>query len=104
MKHDLPTTSSEVDADDDLVEVDEYEDYQYEFSTQAASQFLDDYILPHLEEFDYSNSHEDYVPGVAGFGLYMKLVSRLLDAGFTATELKNIVDEYDGELITDTVH
>jgi len=86
--------------DDEQIEFDEYQDYQYEYSTEAASQFLDSQLLPQLDEFDWGNNHEDYVPGVASWGLYMKLIHRLLQSGFSADEMRQVIDDLSEYAIT----
>jgi len=79
----------------DEVEVDEYDEYQYEVTTDMAQDFINSEMLPVLEEFDYNNPSEDYVPGVATFGMYLKLVEILLIAGFTSEQLIEVITEFD---------
>jgi hypothetical protein len=86
------------------IEIDEYEDYQYEESTEMADQFVDEEIIPLLAKFDYDNPEEDYVPGVATFNLYTKLVNILIQEGFEAETLKEVIDEFALMCIDDTVH
>lgn len=76
------------------IDVDEYDDFQYEITTDLAGQFVEETIIPMLEDFDYNNPVEDYIPGVASFGLYIRLVKNLLNDGFTQDQLKEVVDEY----------
>lgn len=93
----------EISAETEL-EIDEYEDYQYEESTAMADQFVDEEILTRLVKFDYENDEEDYVPGVATFNLYTKLVNILIQEGFEAEQLKEIIDEFSLMCVDETVH
>lgn len=86
------------------IDVDEYDDFQYELTSDLAHQFVDETIMPMLQEFDYNNPLEDYIPGVASFGLYIKLVKNLLGEGFTQEQLKEIVDESIVNDGSETVH
>lgn len=85
-------------------EVDEFDDYQYELTTELAHDFIDETVMPMLEEFDFNNPSEDYVPGVATFGLFIRVVGSLLLEGFTTEQLKEIIDDFSVESINDTVH
>ena len=85
-------------------EVNEYEDFQYEESTELAQYFIEDEIMPLLEKFDYDNPNEDYVPGVATFGLFSTLISELLVDGFTPDQLKDVIDEFTMINIDGHVH
>jgi hypothetical protein len=104
MKHSQEHSGLDV-VDDDQTDIDQYQDFQYEYSTEVASQFLDSHLLPQLDEFDWSNAHEDYVPGIASWGLFMKLVNRLLQSGFSADEMRGVIDDLeqitvgDGEVL-----
>lgn len=85
-------------------EVDEYDDYQYELTTELAHDFIDETVMPMLEEFDFNNSSEDYIPGVATFGLFIRVVGSLLLEGFTTEQLKEVIDDFSVESIDDTIH
>lgn len=85
-------------------EVDEFDDYQYELTTELAHDFIDETVMPMLEDFDFNNPSEDYVPGVATFGLFIRVVGSLLLEGFTTEQLKEIIDDFSVESINDTVH
>lgn len=85
----------EVELELDEFEVDEYDDFQYEMSTEIAQSFIDDQVLPAVMEFDFANPNEDYIPGVASFNLYFKLVEKLLLEGFTQDQLKEVIDDFD---------
>lgn len=85
-------------------EVDEYDDYQYELTTELAHDFIDETVMPMLEEFDFHNPSEDYIPGVATFGLFIRVVGSLLLEGFTNEQLKEVIDDFSVENIDDIVH
>jgi hypothetical protein len=70
----------------------EYEDWQYEMSTQCASEFIEDELIPVLDTFDYENENSDYIPGVATYILFTRIVEVLIEQGFTDAELKAQVD------------
>lgn len=91
---------------DEIIEdtVDEYDDYQYEYSSEIAYKFIDEEIIPFLEEFDYDNPEEDYVPGMATFSLYTKLIELLILDGYSVEHLKEVIDGFSVEYISDTVH
>ena len=94
---------TEASTDNDF-EVDEYDDFQYEVTTDMAHEFVEQAILPMIEEFDYQNPNEDYIPGVATFGLYIKLVERLLEDGFSQDQLKEIINDFSVIDVDGRVH
>lgn len=83
----------------DECEVDEFDDFQYEMSNEIAHNFIDEQVMPAVIEFDYNNPNEDYVPGVASFGLFFKLVESLLVEGFTPEQLKEVIDDFEVDII-----
>lgn len=91
----------EIEIEMDDTEVDEYDDYQYEMSNHIAHSFIDEQVLPAVKEFDYNNPNEDYVPGVASFGLFYKLVESLLVDGFSPEQLKEVIDDFEVMVIED---
>jgi hypothetical protein len=80
--------------DEELLEVDEYDDEQYESSTATAAAFVDETILPLIDQFDYENPDPEYVPGCATFGLFTRVVGILAESGFTPEELKATIDDF----------
>jgi hypothetical protein len=86
-------------------EVDEagYEDWEFDYTNNIVEEFLEDDILPRVEKFDFENEDENYVPGVACFTLYTRMIEILIDNGWTQEELKNAVDEF-GQVLTSTIH
>lgn len=77
---------------------------QLPHSNPLSQNFINHEMLPVLEEFDYNNPSEDYVPGVATFGLYLKLVEVLLISGYTPEQLIEIVNEFDVVNYESVVH
>lgn len=84
--------------------VDEYEDYQYDISTDLSADFLDNTLMPMLDEFDYGNENPDYIPGVASFGLFIKLTQALLEEGFTQEQLMETVQEFSVHVVDGPIH
>jgi predicted metal-dependent hydrolase len=74
-------------------DVDLYEDWQYEESIEMATDFIEDYLLPRIAEFDFENEETDYIPGTAIYTLFMRLIPILLAAGYEVDDLKDCVDE-----------
>jgi hypothetical protein len=84
--------------------VDEYDEYQHEVSNAMANDFLDERILPQLQEFDFSNANVDYIPGIATFCLFTKLLIELINTGYTVDDIKTMVDDMSQYCVVDTVH
>lgn len=84
--------------------VDEYDDYQYDITAELSTEFIDATLMPMLDEFDYNNPSEDYVPGMATFGMFTKLIQVLLEEGFTPDQLKESVDEFTVVVVDGTIH
>lgn len=82
----------------------QFDEYQYELSAEMAYSFIDEELLPTLEEFDFNNEEEDYIPGVGAFALYTRLVGILIMDGFTADELKAIIDDFSEVCIDGPIH
>jgi hypothetical protein len=79
---------------EEIYEVDEYDDAQYETSTEQAASFIDETVIPLLDKFDYENPDPEYIPGCAAFGAFTRLVGLLIEQGFTTEELKQTVDDF----------
>lgn len=88
-----------------IVEVDEshYEDWEFDYTNNMVEEFLENEIMPALEKFDFSNRDENYVPGVASFTLYTRLIELLVDNGWTTDELKEAIDDF-GNIATGSLH
>jgi uncharacterized UBP type Zn finger protein len=71
-----------------------YEDWEFDYTHHIAEEFLDDDILPKLEKFDFENNDENYVPGMACFTLYTRMIEILVDNGWSPEELKKAIDDF----------
>lgn len=84
--------------------VDEYDDYQYEYSNDVANDFIDDTLMPALHQFDYNNENDEYIPGIATFALFARLCIDLVNDGYAVDELKKMVEDFSQFCATDTIH
>lgn len=86
-------------------EVDEshYEDWEFDYTNNVVEEFLNDKILPALESFDFENNDENYVPGVASFTLFTRIIELLVENGWTADELKQTIEDF-GTIAVGTLH
>lgn len=87
-----------------VMDEDTPEDWQIDKSNELASEFLENDIIPMMDEFEFENSDEHYVPGVASFMLYIKLIEHLSKNGWTLDELKHAVEEFSTEEWSKTLH
>ena len=69
-----------------------------------GSQFIETNIIPQLEEFDYNNDDKDYVPGMATYILFNKIVDNLLAEGFTTEQLLLLLNERQDVANDRTLH
>lgn len=83
---------------------DEYEDFQYEETYELAHEFVNGMIMPMIKEFDYNNSNEDYIPGIACYTLLTELVKSMSQQGFTVEQIQEIVAENAVATGDDIVH
>ncbi len=84
--------------------VDEYDEFQHEVSNELANKFVEEAIFPLLEEFDFNNECDEYIPGIATFCLFAKLCIHLMNEGYSTEELKSIVEEFSEFCVDDIVH
>jgi hypothetical protein len=90
---------SDFEADDEITEE------ALDASNEAATEFLEEIILPLLDQFESENDNENYVSGVASFMLYANLIEHLTESGWSTEELKKAIDEFSTESITNrTLH
>lgn len=81
----------------------EFEDWEMDYTMDMVMEFLDETVVPMVAEFDFENEDENYVPGVATFTLFTKLVAVLNENGWSSEDLKRAIDEF--ELVSnDVVH
>jgi hypothetical protein len=86
------------------VEEELYEDWQYEHSSQLASEYIENSIFVELDKFDFENTDENYVEGTATLGLFLELIPRIIDLGYDRDMLLAQVEEYIEEAENRTFH
>lgn len=82
----------------------EYEDWEFDYTNNLVEEFLESTVMPLMENFDFPTDDENYIPGVASFTLFTRLVSILSENGWDAEQLKNTVDEFCNESNFETKH
>lgn len=80
------------------------EQWELSKSNEAASEFLEEVIIPLVDQFEFENEEEHYIPGVASFLLYIRLVESLSQNGWSIEELKQAVDEFSSEDMSNYIH
>ena len=70
----------------------EENDQLMEVSTEMAYEFVEEYIIPQLEEFESEGVDEEYIEGAATYVLFTRLVGKMAELGYTVEELKEITD------------
>jgi len=65
-----------------------------EDSVVLASDFLEEVLLPQLDKFEFENDDPDYVPGMAIHGLFVELIARMVEAGYTEKDLRKEIKMY----------
>jgi N-acetyl-anhydromuramyl-L-alanine amidase AmpD len=88
--------------DDDAV--DEYEEHQYDLSAELSTNFIAEYIVPVMDEFENNNASEDYIPGTATLNLFIKLIGTLTEYGYTVEQLNEFVVQCELPSDYDIVH
>lgn len=83
---------------------DNIEDWQYEYSADIAKDFIENKILPQVDQFDFGNSDKNYVKGVAYYALLVELVPNLVKLGYTAEDMLELIIDIAEEECTKTVH
>jgi hypothetical protein len=82
----------------------EYETWQFEYSAELASEFLNDEVLNVLDEFEHENDDPTYIYGVATMGLFAEIIMRLGSMGYTEKELKKEVKRWINSSYGETLH
>lgn len=81
------------------------QEYQLmENSASIASDFIHDNILPLLEEFEFNNDDEEYMSGFATHSLFVLLVTRLGEMGYTEKDLRKEIKTYLNSSIGHVLH
>jgi uncharacterized protein YciU (UPF0263 family) len=83
---------------------DDSEDYQCDVSFELSIQFIDDVVLPLIDEFDNNNEDEDFIPGYAAYTLYTKLTNQLLCDGYSKDDLKQVIDDFATQHLFEHIH
>lgn len=85
---------SNTEVADDLDTEESYEDWEFDYTNEVVQEFLEGTIIPMIETFDFEQNDENYIPGVASFTLFTRIINILLENGWTTEELKHTVDEF----------
>jgi hypothetical protein len=75
-----------------------------EDSVVLASEFLEETLLPQLDKFEFENDDPDYVPGMAIHGLFVEMIARMAEAGYTEKDLRKEIKMYMNSAMGETVH
>ena len=75
-----------------------------EDSVVLASDFLEEVLLPQLDKFEFENDDPDYVPGMAIHGLFVEMVARMVEAGYTEKDLRKEIKMYVNSSMGETLH
>lgn len=77
---------------------------QIEDSVLLAGEFINDVLLPQLDEFENENDDPDYMTGMATHGLFVELIQRMAEMGYTARDLRREIKIYLTESFGETLH
>lgn len=97
-------TDNTKDNDDTELVLDEFEDWQYEDSMNAAMDFLTEHVLHQVIDFDFENEDDDYVPGTAIQTLFTEMATLLREVGYTTEELHALLAETEDFGTGQTLH
>ena len=86
------------------VDDEEYEIWQFEHSAIIASEFINDVLLDQLDKFELDNDDGEYIYGVASHGLFISLVSRLGEMGYTEKELRKEIKTWLNTSVGQVIH
>jgi microsomal dipeptidase-like Zn-dependent dipeptidase len=75
-----------------------------EDSVVLASDFLEETLLPQLDKFEFENDDPDYVPGMAIHGLFVEMIARMAEAGYTEKDLRKEIKLYMNSAMGATLH
>lgn len=75
-------------------ETTEREDWEFEYANEIVEEFLEKAIIPALYAFDFQNEDEHYIPGLALYTLFAKIVTMLGDQGWTEDQLTSAISEF----------
>ena len=89
---------------DELIEDEEREAWEYDYSIMLACHFIREKMIPLLEEFEQNNPDENYIDGSATHALFITLVQILGEMGFSEEDLKEEVATYIDATMGETIH
>lgn len=75
-----------------------------EKSAEIASDFIHDELIPLLENFESDNDYKDYIQGIATHGLFVELVQRMGELGYTEKDLRKEIKIYLNSSIGQIIH
>jgi microsomal dipeptidase-like Zn-dependent dipeptidase len=75
-----------------------------EDSVVLASDFLEEVLLPQLDKFEFENDDPDYMPGMAIHGLFVEMIARMIEAGYTEKDLRKEIKMYVNSSMGETLH
>lgn len=75
-----------------------------ENSAAKASDFIHDDLLPILEEFEFNNDDEEYLSGFATHSLFVLLIAKLGEMGYTEKDLRKEIKTYLNSSIGHVLH
>jgi hypothetical protein len=81
----------------------EYEEWQLEYSYDIAQDFVSQ-VAEELDDFDFNNSDDKYIPGCSTYALFLALVPKLVEMGYTKENLFNEIEENMGADPNATLH
>lgn len=73
-------------------------------STEVAYEFVEEEIIPQLENFEYDSDDDDYIAGCATFVLFTRLIGKMKEIGYNIDELKQLTEQYYDMNYNDTLH
>jgi hypothetical protein len=86
----------------ELVEANDF--WQFEHSINLADDFINDELLPLLDQFETDNDDTDYIDGAATHGLFVALVMRMAELGYTEKALRKELKVYLNSSMGQVVH
>jgi hypothetical protein len=86
------------------IDDDDYEMWQFEHSAIIASDFINDVLLEQLDKFEHDNDDDKYIYGIASHGLFVALIARLGEMGYTEKELRKEIKTWLNTSIGQTLH
>ena len=86
------------------VEDEDPEMWQYEHSAIIASEFINEVLLEQLDKFELDNDDDTYIYGIASHGLFISLIARLGEMGYTEKELRKEIKIWLNTSVGQVVH